>query len=139
VNSLFLEGQKFMEREDNPWCKTADPAEIVHTTGVFANGNAIRPTCLCIVSTVSYIVFLQMENLEAIMNVLVDNRPTTFEDCVEWARSLFQDNFHNQIKQLLYNFPPDQKTSVGAPFWSGPKRCPHALIFDVNNVSRCGF
>nr|XP_020749835.1 ubiquitin-like modifier-activating enzyme 1 [Odocoileus virginianus texanus] len=24
-------------------------------------------------------------------------------------------------------------TGSGAPFWSGPKRCPHPLIFDVNN------
>lgn len=32
-----------------------------------------------------------------------------------------------------------QVTSSGAPFWSGPKRCPHPLEFDVNNVSSvCG-
>lgn len=28
-----------------------------------------------------------------------------------------------------------QLTSSGAPFWSGPKRCPHALEFSTNNVS----
>ena len=28
-----------------------------------------------------------------------------------------------------------QITSSGAPFWSGPKRCPHMLKFDESNVS----
>ena len=27
-----------------------------------------------------------------------------------------------------------QKTSTGAPFWSGPKRCPSAIEFDSNQV-----
>jgi len=39
----------------------------------------------------------------------------------------------NQIKQLLFNFPSDQTTSSGQLFWSGPKRCPDPLTFDVNN------
>jgi len=77
-----------------------------------------------------------MDNVEAVRSVLVDGRPETFADCVAWARNLFEDNFSNQIRQLLYNFPPEQVTSSGAPFWSGPKRCPHPLQFDVDNVSR---
>lgn len=28
-----------------------------------------------------------------------------------------------------------QLTSSGAPFWSGPKRCPHPLEFSTSNVS----
>lgn len=28
-----------------------------------------------------------------------------------------------------------QKTNSGTLFWSGPKRCPHPLTFDVDNVS----
>lgn len=28
-----------------------------------------------------------------------------------------------------------QMTSSGAPFWSGPKRCPHPIEFDADNVS----
>ncbi|KAK2508547.1 hypothetical protein MC885_007636 [Smutsia gigantea] len=41
--------------------------------------------------------------------------------------------YSNNIRQLLHNFPPDQFTSSGAPFWSGPKCCPHPLTFDVSN------
>ncbi|KAL3853736.1 hypothetical protein ACJMK2_017251 [Sinanodonta woodiana] len=74
-----------------------------------------------------------METLEAVKKVLVENRPSSFEDCVAYARNLWQENYSNQIQQLLYNFPADQKTSSGAPFWSGPKRCPHHLVFDSSN------
>jgi ubiquitin-activating enzyme E1 len=46
----------------------------------------------------------------------------------------FEDNFVNQIKQLLFNFPQDQQTSTGQLFWSGPKRCPAPIVFDVNDT-----
>lgn len=73
-----------------------------------------------------------VETLEAVKKVLSD-RPSTFEDCVKWARLYFEKQYNHQIQQLLYNFPPDYKTSSGAPFWSGPKKCPHPIVFDVNN------
>lgn len=34
----------------------------------------------------------------------------------------------------MYNFPPDQQTTSGAPFWSGPKRCPVPMAFDPNET-----
>lgn len=64
---------------------------------------------------------------------MVDDRPGSFADCVKWARFHFEENFVNQIKQLLFNFPEDQQTSSGTPFWSGPKRCPIAMKFDPND------
>ncbi|XP_035226335.1 ubiquitin-like modifier-activating enzyme 1 [Stegodyphus dumicola] len=76
-----------------------------------------------------------LEVLETVKRVIVDDRPELFEHCVTWARLHWEEQYHNQISQLLYNFPPDQVTSSGAPFWSGPKRCPKPLKFDVNNVS----
>ncbi|XP_003746538.1 ubiquitin-like modifier-activating enzyme 1 [Galendromus occidentalis] len=71
-----------------------------------------------------------LEIYQSVKKVLVDEKPSTFEDCVAWARLHFEDQYANQIKQLLHNFPKDQITSSGAPFWSGPKRCPHPLTFD---------
>ena len=76
-----------------------------------------------------------MEALDTVVKYLVDERPKCFEDCVSWARNLFEVNFSNQIRQLLFNFPRDEKTSSGALFWSGTKRCPHPLKFDAQNVS----
>ncbi|CAH1403946.1 unnamed protein product [Nezara viridula] len=74
-----------------------------------------------------------MEVLESIKQALIDDRPKSIEDCITWARNHWQEQYSNQIRQLLFNFPPDQMTTNGQPFWSGPKRCPVALDFDVNN------
>uniref|UniRef100_A0A0B7AVY7 Ubiquitin-activating enzyme E1 C-terminal domain-containing protein n=1 Tax=Arion vulgaris TaxID=1028688 RepID=A0A0B7AVY7_9EUPU len=48
-------------------------------------------------------------------------------------------NYTNRIKQLLFNFPSDQKTSSGAPFWSGPKRCPTPIEFDSSKEQHLDF
>lgn len=74
--------------------------------------------------------------LAAVKAAMIDDRPASAEACIDWARLQFEDHFTNQIKQLLYNFPPDQMNSHGAKFWSGPKRCPHPLQFDSNNVRK---
>ncbi|KAM9342996.1 ubiquitin-like modifier-activating enzyme 1 isoform 1-T2 [Pholidichthys leucotaenia] len=73
------------------------------------------------------------EVLEAVYKSLVTDCPRSWEDCVSWARNHWQCQYSNNIRQLLHNFSPDQVTSSGAPFWSGPKRCPHPLKFSTNN------
>ncbi|CAM9875266.1 ubiquitin-like modifier-activating enzyme 1 isoform X1 [Lampetra fluviatilis] len=75
-----------------------------------------------------------LETLDAVRRALVHERPKNWEDCVAWSRNHWQHQYNNNIRQLLHNFPPEQLTSSGAPFWSGPKRCPHYLAFDVNNI-----
>ncbi|VVC39184.1 Ubiquitin-activating enzyme, catalytic cysteine domain,THIF-type NAD/FAD binding fold,Ubiquitin-activating [Cinara cedri] len=70
---------------------------------------------------------------------LLKKAPKNFDDCIEWARLHFEDQFSNQIKQLLINFPPDETTSSGQPFWSGLKRCPKPISFDVNNMLHLDF
>merc|ERR1712038_326299 len=75
----------------------------------------------------------KLDTLKSIQNTLVDDRPRSFEDCIVWARLKFEDLFSNQIQQLLHNFPEDQVTSSGAKFWSGSKRCPKPLSFDIDN------
>jgi len=78
------------------------------------------------------------DKLAAVLSIrktLVDDRPVSFEDCVIWARLKFETIFNNQIRQLLHNFPEDQVTSSGTKFWSGSKRCPRPLVFDV--AARC--
>lgn len=74
-----------------------------------------------------------IEVLENVKAALITDRPKTFEDCITWARHHWEDQYRNQIVQLLYNFPPDQLTSTGQLFWSGPKRCPEPLEFNVND------
>lgn len=79
------------------------------------------------------------DTCEMLLDGLVRSKPLNYADCVAWARHRFQDMFHNTVAQLLYNFPPDQVTSSGAPFWSGPKRCPHPLNFDPTDETHIGF
>lgn len=66
-------------------------------------------------------------------------KPNDFMDCVKWARDQFEELFANQIKQLLYNFPPDQITPKGQPFWSGSKKLPSVVKFDPNDVNHFNF
>ncbi|XP_054859377.1 ubiquitin-like modifier-activating enzyme 1 [Eublepharis macularius] len=74
-----------------------------------------------------------LEVLEAVYKSLVTDRPKTWADCVAWACNHWHTQYCNNIRQLLHNFPPNQKTNSGTLFWSGPKRCPHPLTFDISN------
>lgn len=73
-----------------------------------------------------------LDAIESVRNA-INERPHSFDDCVIWARHHWENQYANQIKQLLYNFPAKQLTTSGAPFWSGPKRCPSPLAFDPND------
>ncbi|XP_059588518.1 ubiquitin-like modifier-activating enzyme 1 [Alligator mississippiensis] len=75
-----------------------------------------------------------LEVLEAVHRSLVSERPRSWADCVAWACHHWHAQYRNGIRQLLHNFPPNQKTNSGTLFWSGPKRCPHPLTFDVDNL-----
>ena len=81
----------------------------------------------------------QLSVLKVIRDNLTTDRPRTFEDCVAWARLLFEKLFVNDVQQLLYNFPKDSTTSAGTPFWSAPKRAPDPLKFDASDPTHFGF
>ncbi|KAG0581190.1 hypothetical protein KC19_4G230900 [Ceratodon purpureus] len=69
--------------------------------------------------------------LESLRDALMRHRPLSFDACVQWARLQFEDLFSNSIKQLCFNFPAGMTTTAGAPFWSGTKRSPTPITFDV--------
>lgn len=81
----------------------------------------------------------ERQTLETLKEYLVTDRPQKFDDCITWARTRFQKQYHDAIAQLLYNFPKDSMTSSGQPFWSGPKRAPDPLRFDPDNATHFGF
>lgn len=81
----------------------------------------------------------KLEILESISKLTIE-APKNFQDCLVWARFQFEEQFSNQIKQLLFNFPPQMITSTGQPFWSGTKRQPTPLVFnelDPTHVEFC--
>ncbi|KAF9365135.1 SPS-sensor component ptr3 [Mortierella sp. NVP85] len=79
------------------------------------------------------------ETLKTIEKYLVSNKPLTFEECIAWARLQFEEQFNNNIQQLLFNFPRDSVTSSGTLFWSPPKRAPTPLVFNVDDDSHMDF
>lgn len=81
----------------------------------------------------------KLDELQQLEKILIKEKCDNFEQCVHWAKNLFQESFHNIIKQLLFNFPPEHKATNGLPFWSGPKRCPHPVEFDPNNSLHLDF
>jgi len=81
----------------------------------------------------------EKQTLETLKDFLVTDKPQSYDDCIEWGRMQFEKQYHNAIAQLLYNFPKDSTTSTGQPFWSGPKRAPDALRFDLNNPTHFSF
>ncbi|KAI5067456.1 hypothetical protein GOP47_0017984 [Adiantum capillus-veneris] len=69
--------------------------------------------------------------LETLCDALSRHKPLSFAACIHWARLQFEDLFSNSIKQLSFNFPKDMTTTAGAPFWSGTKRAPVPITFNV--------
>ena len=58
------------------------------------------------------------ESAMSSINKLIDaQQKHTYAACVELARDLFQENFHDSMAQLLHSFPPDLITNSGRRFW----------------------
>jgi hypothetical protein len=70
---------------------------------------------------------------------LLERRPTSFNDCIKYARNKFEKLFNHDIRQLLHVYPLDAKTKEGALFWSLPKRPPVPQVFDPSNPLHCQF
>lgn len=82
----------------------------------------------------------RLETLGHVHSCLIEDAPKTFDDCIVWGRLKFEEFFANNIKQLLFNFPKDMvQKDTGSPFWSGPKRAPDPLQFDIANQDHLNF
>ena len=86
------------------------------------------PVCLFLCSQ-----NMKLEILRRVRDGLRSQRPREFKDCVSWARCVFEDLFVNGIKQLLHSYPVDFVTSAGVSFWSGAKRPPTPLEFNMED------
>ena len=49
---------------------------------------------------------LQADQLKSIATNL-NERPLGLDECITWARKQFEEDYANEIKQLLYSLPPD--------------------------------
>jgi len=84
-------------------------------------------------------ITVKIETLNIVKNMLHDQKPASYKDCLLWGRKKFDEFFQNNIQQLLYNFPAEMITNTGAPFWSGSKRAPKPVTFDASNKLHSDF
>jgi ubiquitin-activating enzyme E1 len=77
--------------------------------------------------------------MEEIKKMVDLKKSADFDKCIEVARQLFTKYFTYDIQNLLYMFPEDHKDKEGQPFWSGPKRAPHAIFFDPTDPLHAHF
>ena len=64
---------------------------------------------------------------------VLDNIPQNFDDCIKTSYNFWHDESRNKICQLIHKFPKNHLTSSGLPFWSGTKKFPKPLEFDLDN------
>uniref|UniRef100_A0A4X2LF36 E1 ubiquitin-activating enzyme n=1 Tax=Vombatus ursinus TaxID=29139 RepID=A0A4X2LF36_VOMUR len=81
--------------------------------------------------------YLQMEGPQALdylktASLSFLSPPQGWQECVAWAWGRWQHCFHDSITHLLQYFPHDKVNEEGVPFWSGTKRCPQPLEFDIS-------
>lgn len=81
----------------------------------------------------------RLETLKRLKASLVDERPWSYRDCLAFARRMFESMFNHQIQQLLTTFPLDRVTSTGQLFWSGGKKPPSPVVFDVQDALHRSF
>ena len=71
------------------------------------------------------------------INLFTCKYPTQLKkikECAVWAVDMFVENYNNSIVQLLHTFSPTHQITPGILFWSGGKRCPQPINFDINNT-----
>ena len=73
------------------------------------------------------------------INSILKKIPNNFNDCIDWAYNLWHHEYRFQILKLLAEYPADLKTKEGCYFWSGIKKCPKPLSFDIDNNENVEF
>jgi ubiquitin-activating enzyme E1 len=66
-------------------------------------------------------------------------KDNNFASCVALAKTQFNNYYDHTIRDLLSIFPKDHKDKDGQPFWSGPKRAPSHIEFNINDETHVEF
>ena len=75
----------------------------------------------------------QQVTLERIIRYLKIIIKKDYFECVKIAFEEYNELFNDSIKRIISNYPPNFINPDGTKFWSGNKRCPIQIAFDVNN------
>ena len=69
----------------------------------------------------------------------LQHAPLNLADCIIKARTVFQVKLHDDLSQLLHQYPADMQDEAGTPFWSGTKRAPTPAVFDQTSDDHIDF
>ena len=72
----------------------------------------------------------QIDNFKTILN-FADSKK--FEDIVDYSINKFQELFDFSINEIYQKYPSDLLNDDGTKFWSGAKRQPQNINFDLKN------
>lgn len=79
------------------------------------------------------ITSIQINKLKETKNLLQLIKEKNFEKILKQAVEVYYDNYDYNIHMLLQEFPEDYKNKDGTLFWSGSKRIPKIIKFNVDN------
>ena len=80
-------------------------------------------------------VTMEMESMQKVHELLLHRhtQPIDFSACVEKVFNRFHRQHKDMIELLIEDFPEDYTLRDGSRFWSGTKRFPQVLEFNVDN------
>ena len=84
-------------------------------------------------------IFSQLKIITNIKNLIIIIRDKNFDKCIELAIKKFNENYYQKINELLEDFPEDHLNKDGSKFWSGSKRFPHPINFNVEDELHLSF
>jgi len=71
-----------------------------------------------------------MKKIKNLLEIIEENK---FDKIIEEAIEIFYENYIFQIQKLIDEYPKDCKNKDGGIFWSGSKRFPEIINFNIKN------
>lgn len=81
----------------------------------------------------NFIASEQIDKLNKIIRYVKIIIDKDFDECLKIALEDYIENYFNSINRILQKNPPDSLNEDGTRFWSGDKRAPIPLPFDIKN------
>lgn len=72
----------------------------------------------------------KMKEIKKLLEIIIENN---FDKIIQNAIEIFYEEFNFQIQKLIDEFPHDHINEDGSLFWSGSKRFPNIIDFNINN------
>ena len=71
----------------------------------------------------------KMKRIKKLLEIIIENN---FEKIIKESIDIYYELFIFQIKKLIEEFPLDYTNKDGSLFWSGSKRFPRGINFNIN-------